>query len=302
LLLAGQFFSEAFAKAFRASAVHTCPSIRLCHIDGADAGHYTASFSAADIFISLADSIQETFGITPIEAMAAGLPLIVSDWNGYRDTVRDGIDGFLIDTWAPGPGGGERAAAAYEASLNFDDFSSRTSGAVSVDMAMLVDRLDQLVSNVDLRCQMGEAGRTRAIADYDWTVIYGRYRELWAELTDIRNRALAEDRGWLAKAPRAHPAFEDPYDRFASYATSQIGTLTTVNAVMDRESSRYEELTAQLIFAHLRIAPELAAQILNVAASPLTISELAGRLKVDTTILMEIVGRLAKMNLVKLSL
>ena len=34
----------------------------------------------------------------PIEAMAAGLPVVVSDWDGYRFTVRDGIEGFLVPT------------------------------------------------------------------------------------------------------------------------------------------------------------------------------------------------------------
>ena len=41
--------------------------------------------------MSLADNIQETFGLTPVEAMAAGLPCVMSDWDGYRDTVRDGV-------------------------------------------------------------------------------------------------------------------------------------------------------------------------------------------------------------------
>ena len=31
------------------------------------------------MFVSLSDNIQETFGLTPIEGMASGLPLIVSD-------------------------------------------------------------------------------------------------------------------------------------------------------------------------------------------------------------------------------
>ena len=42
--------------------------------------------------------MQESFGLTPIEAMAAGLPRVISDWDGYRDSVNDGEDGFLIRT------------------------------------------------------------------------------------------------------------------------------------------------------------------------------------------------------------
>ena len=47
------------------------------------------SLNAANIFISLSDNIQETFGLTVIEAMAAELPCIVSDWNGYKDLIKN---------------------------------------------------------------------------------------------------------------------------------------------------------------------------------------------------------------------
>ena len=33
--------------------------------------------------------------------MAAGIPVVVSDWDGYRYTVTDGVEGFLIPTLAP---------------------------------------------------------------------------------------------------------------------------------------------------------------------------------------------------------
>ena len=69
--------------------------------------------SVRDIFCSLSDNIQETFGITPIEAMSAGLPVVVSDWDGYRDTVRDGIDGFRVPTQMPPPGYGDELALRH---------------------------------------------------------------------------------------------------------------------------------------------------------------------------------------------
>ena len=60
--------------------------------------------AASDLFVSPVDNVQETFGLTPIEAMAAGLPSVVSDWDGYRDTVQHVEHGFRIPTLAPPAG------------------------------------------------------------------------------------------------------------------------------------------------------------------------------------------------------
>ena len=64
-------------------------------------------------FLSLVDNPQETFGLAPVEAMAAGVPVVVSDWDGYRYTVSDGVEGFLIPTLAPANAGqGEELACS----------------------------------------------------------------------------------------------------------------------------------------------------------------------------------------------
>jgi glycosyltransferase involved in cell wall biosynthesis len=63
----------------------------------------------------LSDNIQETFGIVPIEAMAAGLPVVVLDWDGYKNTVRDGIDGFRVPTLMSGAGSQTARAALARA-------------------------------------------------------------------------------------------------------------------------------------------------------------------------------------------
>ena len=44
---------------------------------------------------------QEDFGITMVEALAAGAPVIALNSGGAVDIVRDGVDGILIDTATP---------------------------------------------------------------------------------------------------------------------------------------------------------------------------------------------------------
>jgi D-inositol-3-phosphate glycosyltransferase len=55
-------------------------------------------YSAADVFIST--PWYEPFGITPVEAMACGTPVIGSNVGGIKFTVRDGETGYLV----PPPG------------------------------------------------------------------------------------------------------------------------------------------------------------------------------------------------------
>ncbi|MGE5222664.1 MAG: glycosyltransferase [Omnitrophica WOR_2 bacterium] len=51
-------------------------------------------YSAADVFIST--PWYEPFGITPVEAMACGTPVIGSNVGGIKYTVREGETGFLV--------------------------------------------------------------------------------------------------------------------------------------------------------------------------------------------------------------
>lgn len=301
LLLAGQFFNRVIEEDFRDNAAISCPDVRLLHVDGDDAGLYAAAYAGADIFISLADNLQETFGITPLEAMAAGLPVLVSDWNGYRDTVRNGIDGFRIATWAPAAGPAARIAALYEITDNYDFHSSRTCTLVSMDMAQLVNRLSQLVDNPDLRREMGEAGRLRATQEFDWRVIYQRYGALFDELAARRASAVSSDRrAWLAQAPAAHFAHDDPFRRFSSYATRAVSGETIVKAMPGADAAKYGELIARPMLSFWRMPPDLAGRILGAAQSPVPVEEIARRLGHTTDQMIEQTARLAKLNLLTL--
>ena len=51
-------------------------------------------YAAADVFVST--PWYEPFGITPIEAMACGTPVIGSAVGGIRFTVIEGLTGYLV--------------------------------------------------------------------------------------------------------------------------------------------------------------------------------------------------------------
>ena len=54
-------------------------------------------YRAADIFILL--SKFDTFGMVVLEAMAAGLPVIVSPNVGAKDLVEEGSNGFIFSAY-----------------------------------------------------------------------------------------------------------------------------------------------------------------------------------------------------------
>lgn len=136
-------------------------------------------YSAADIFVSLSDNVQETLGISVIEAMAAGLPTIVSDWDGYRDTVQHGITGFRVPTYFADC---VEQVGRFAMLRGNHETHELLGQSVAVDLKALVGYLDVLTENAGLRRQMGAQGRERVLRNYDWPVIIRQYEELWNEL------------------------------------------------------------------------------------------------------------------------
>jgi starch synthase len=224
--------NEHIEKAFAVGAQVVSPSIRVVTLDGRIAENRETAWASADVFCSLSDNIQETFGIVPLEAMAAGLPVVVSDWDGYKDTVRDGIDGFRIPTLAPAPGLAGDLAHRHALEIDtYDMYCGLSSSLVAVHAQKLTYAFIELFQSPELRKKMGEAGRRRATQDYDWRTIIPRYEELWDEQTKIRLAAKKVREEGAKKsgkplAPSVWPARLDPTIGFANYPTQHL-TLTT---------------------------------------------------------------------------
>nr|WP_319541353.1 glycosyltransferase family 4 protein [uncultured Pseudodesulfovibrio sp.] len=133
-------------------------------------------FRSADIFVSIADNPQETFGITLAEAGAFGLPVVASDYDGYKDIVEHGKTGLLVRT----TGAGNTSDVDIEAPLTFDsEYHLRLSQRTAVDIPTLSDSLKLLIDSLELRQTMGTAGRKRVEKEFSWPVIIRQYVELW---------------------------------------------------------------------------------------------------------------------------
>ena len=90
---------------------------------------------------------RESFGIVLVEAMAAGLPVVATGIPGYREVVRDGVEGLLVPPSSP-----DRTAAAVGAVLDDPDLAKR----------------------------LGEAGRARA-ERYSWDGVVGEIEAAYGE-------------------------------------------------------------------------------------------------------------------------
>ena len=279
LIQCGWFANDHIESAFRDGARALCPSVNALFIDGRDQERALDCWAAADVFTTLSDNIQETFGLTPIEAMAAGLPVVATDWDGYRDTVRDGVDGFLVPTLTPATPLGDSLAQRHEAGVdNYDKYCGHASQFTSIDVHACATAFDRLFSDEALRKRMGEAGRLRARQVYDWRVIVGRYQSLWEELSERRRSDPSLD---SRPAPGCRPGRQDPFELFAGYPTTQLGGLHRVRIEPGTHAKTLESrraLTMNVFAVSVLPAPALCASLLGrlPAKGTLTVDEILG--------------------------
>lgn len=166
-------------------------------------------YGAGDVFVSLSDNIQEGFGNTVLEAGACGLPVIATDWNGYRDIVVDGESGWLIPTFWTRCDEGLGAAAAFS---HWSQDHLLLSQSVFMDVDRLADRLRWVFDQPSAAADMGLAGRRRACESFAWPVIMRRYEAFWSEMQET---AVGQD------LPSARQALShDYYGVHSHYATN----------------------------------------------------------------------------------
>ena len=96
--------------------------------------------------------------------MAAGLPVVASNWNGYRDLVRHGVVGFLVPSrWASTA---QVFHLAWAGSIFRDETFPVVAGALARLVCLDFDAAEKAVfsilTNYSLREQMGRSAAARA--------------------------------------------------------------------------------------------------------------------------------------------
>jgi glycosyltransferase involved in cell wall biosynthesis len=306
LVQVGWFANDAIKRAFVQGARALCPAVKNLFLDGRKPEVRAAAWKGADVFCSLSDNVQETFGLTPVEAMAAGLPVVASDWDGYRGTVEHGVTGFLVPTTMPKAGAGAELMQRYFMGQDtYDQYIGHVSQCIAVDAVATARAFENLIKSPELCRKMGEQGQQRARREFDWRAIIHSYQQLWAELGERRRHAATSGRGQL---PDGIPLRRDPFDVFSHYPTVilQSSTQVAVSGSDPRQAwRRLAGLKLQSFSRHTFAADgkvdEMLGALLNAGAKGLAMSELlAGAPRDELAILERTVGWLLKMGVIRL--
>ncbi len=116
-----------------------------------------ADLLAAIDIVALA-SLEESLGLSLLEAMAAGRPVIASRVGGIPDVVADGESGFLVP---------------------------------ATDTQSLATAIVQLASNAALRQQFGEAGRQRVSEHFSTASVTDQIEDVYREVAPKQHRQAA---------------------------------------------------------------------------------------------------------------
>jgi glycosyltransferase involved in cell wall biosynthesis len=115
-------------------------------------------YSAADVAVTT--PWYEPFGLTPLEGMACGRPVVGSAVGGITYTLADGLTGFLVPPRDP---------------------------------PALAEQLHQFLREPALCRQMGAAARKRVERDFTWPLVARRTADLYQELLTLPNASGARE-------------------------------------------------------------------------------------------------------------
>lgn len=214
LVLCGWFSHAEVRRGFERTARRVAPDVRFVVVDGMDPWWRANVWHAADVFISLADSIQETFGLTPLEATARGIPVVASDWNGYRDTIEHGQTGYLVPTTMISGSNLGLTSQLVGGEITYDQFLARVGQTVNVSITDACQSMLSLAKDPNLRQRFGSAGRVHAERRFGWPSIIAKYESIWETQRHELSCARKEQTTVSARVESLDVSNDPPHDLY----------------------------------------------------------------------------------------
>lgn len=93
---------------------------------------------------------NEPFGLTPLDAMSCGVPVIAVNEGGYKETVRDGVTGYLVPR----------------------------------NPRIIAKKIMYLLKNEKVLEEMGKNGRHHMTENYDWEINIAELNKVFNQMTN----------------------------------------------------------------------------------------------------------------------
>ena len=208
--------------------------------------------AGADVFLSLATNPQESFGIVLLEALAAGLPIIATDWDGYREVIPPFLRPFLVPT----------VASHTVANALHWTFASE---ACAVVLGALVGQMKYLVGRPELRRACAAQGRIYA-RQFSW-------KTQAEKLIALCNELQAAHR----KSPGTSPDKPDtatwvPVSPVDGMATTYLDRNTPLQ--LSAAAYRFRDITMRSALFRFRLEPRMLDLVQPAHSNPLISSAL----------------------------
>lgn len=216
---------------------------------------YEAMLAAADFVIAPADNVAADDGLSALQAMARGLPVIAADFGPYSEIIEDGVNGRLIPTYGPQevPAFLDSVAPLLEPELARQYFAQLT----VLDVNALQEAILEVAKSESLRDTMGRAARSKA-RRHAWPEVIAGWEKLWQSLSDEsrgRGKPLSP-----ATTSAVSTDIARTYSHYPKLAFDPNAPIR-LNARLERESlmTRYADVRVCLFDALEHLIIEMAA-------------------------------------------
>jgi D-inositol-3-phosphate glycosyltransferase len=227
-------------------------------------------YQAADIFLSLSDNPPtETFGLTIIEALACGLPVLISSLGGYQHLIKNEVQGFMIPTiWGSYP-------HLFDQTFNLSaipELGDTVIQSVALDNQALRQKILLLIKDTALRKKMGQNALSLAQTKYQQETMLQSYL---AHFSALKEKSLQTKIKKFPSFPLANMQ-----KNFSSATTDFINPATSFTLSHLGQNIYTGKELFDILEKHFKRLTLLMPLISLLGQSALTYSQLSAKLKI----------------------